>query len=135
MNGLNFRFIFFRNNPALWNKSGNFTHAEPITKEAAIFLLSSLSSPFLSYFQRYGFTIIEKYPAISIFSLPVFLYFFPIFPFHFYILSNLVYPSGSGSSISTLIYVFFFPERSCIKITYSCTTNAQCGKIGKSSKK
>ena len=55
-------------------------------------------SSFVSCFQRYGSTITEKSLTISVLPLPVFLYFFPIFPSHFYIISTLVYPSGSGSS-------------------------------------
>ena len=49
-------------------------------------------------FQRYELTITEKSPAISILPFPVFLYFFPIFPSQFYILSKFVYPFGSRSS-------------------------------------
>ena len=41
--------------------------------------IPSLSSSFLSHFQRYGSTIKKKSPAISILLLHVFLYFFPIF--------------------------------------------------------
>ena len=46
---------------------------------------------FLNHFQIYGLTISEKSPAVSILPLPVFFYFFLIFPSHFYILpkSNL----------------------------------------------
>ena len=64
----------------------------------------TLSSSFLSHFQRYGSTIVGKSPVISIFPLPVFLHYFPIFPSHLYILSNLVYPSGFGS------FSLFFPS-------------------------
>ena len=41
--------------------------------------------------QGYASTTTEKFPAVSILPLPVFLYFSPIFPSHFYILPNLVY--------------------------------------------
>ena len=65
------------------------------------------SSSFLNHFQRCGLTITEKSPAVSILPLPVFSYFSPIFLSHFYILSNLVYPSGLGSfSLNFLCSIF-----------------------------
>ena len=52
-------------------------------------------------------TIIEKFPAVSIVPLPVFFcIFFPNFPSHFCILSNLIYPSGSGSSLDRFPSIF-----------------------------
>ena len=60
-------------------------------------------SSFLSL-SKIGVDYYKKSAAVSILPLPVFLYFFPIFPSHFYILSNLFYPSGSGSGSSSLLF-------------------------------
>ena len=67
--------------------------------------LQPQSSSFLSRFQRYRSTITGK-SAFSILPLSVFLYFFPNFPSHFYILSNLVYLSGSVPSSWSLSLFF-----------------------------
>ena len=67
---------------------------------------SSLTS-FLSHFQIFVLTITEKPPAVSVLKLPVFLYFFPIFPSHFYIISNFVYSSGFGFSSWSFSLHFF----------------------------
>ena len=50
--------------------------------------------------------ITEKSPAFSILPLPIFLYFFPIFPSHFYILSDLIYPSGSSLLLGRFPSIF-----------------------------
>ena len=51
----------------------------------------------LQQFSNIWVTIIENSPAV-ILKIPVFLYFFPVFPSYIHTLSNLVYLSGSGSS-------------------------------------
>ena len=60
----------------------------------------------LSCFQRDESTITDKFPIISILLLLVFLYFFQLFPFHFYVLSDLVYPSSSRSSSWSFSFLF-----------------------------
>ena len=70
-------------------------------------------------------TIAEKSTAISVLPFPVFLYFFPIFPSHFYILSNLVYPSGAGSFpwsfSSNFVYGIFlrYPPSPLLFVSYN----------------
>ena len=59
----------------------------------------------LKSFERYGSTFTDKSPALSIPLLPVFLYFLLIS--HFYTLSNLIYPPGSGSSSPLFLSVAF----------------------------
>ena len=76
-------------------------------KHKKVIILSikeSLSSSLLSSFQRYGEISSHLYSPTSIF-----LYFFSIFPYfhNLYILSNLVYPSGSGSFPSIIVCGIF----------------------------
>ena len=52
----------------------------------------------LKFLQRYDSIITEKSSAVSLLPLPILFYFFQIFFSHFYILSNLAYPSGSEPS-------------------------------------
>ena len=53
--------------------------------------LSQIVSSILSSFQRYGSTITQEFPAISILPPPVFLYFSPIFPSHSHVFLQVIF--------------------------------------------
>jgi hypothetical protein len=67
------------------------------------------SSSFLSRFQKYELTIVEKSPAVTILPLAIFLYSHLISPSHFYIFSNLFYRLVLG------LHLGLFPPFLCLE--------------------
>ena len=74
------------------------------------------SSSFLSCFQRYGLTITKKFPVVSILHLPVFLYFFLIFPF--YTPGHLMFKLPESALLNATFHFTHLLVQSYIRISY-----------------